>query len=87
MDALAIRKTNHKASVRQSVIAQLVDCFGFPAPGDIRTNQQVDYSALNHYLDRQPIDTAGALNSTECNCPVRYWRWFFLPVRFTARQT
>jgi hypothetical protein len=47
----------------------LSDYFGTGPLCDHHIDQINDYSALNHYLDRQLIDTQCALISTECNYP------------------
>jgi hypothetical protein len=64
MNASAMRKTNQFHDCGQSSNDQISDYFGKVALCDNHIDQNNDYSALNHYLDRQRIDTQCALIST-----------------------
>jgi hypothetical protein len=64
MNASAMRKTNQFAQPGQSSNDQMTDYFVKRRLCDIHIDQDNDYSALNHYLERRPIDTRSPLIST-----------------------
>jgi hypothetical protein len=88
MNASAIRKTNQFADCGQSSYDQMSDYFGIVALCDNHIDQNNDYSALDHYLDRQRIDTQCALISTGWTCRgIRQLRSFMPPRSARSAKT
>jgi hypothetical protein len=63
------RKRNHFALQRQSTGDHLLDYLAREPQSALTIDQQNDYSALNHFLERWPIDTHCRLISTDCQSP------------------
>jgi hypothetical protein len=63
------RKRNHLTVQRQSAADHFVDYLAIEPQSDHKIDQQNDYSALNHFLERSLIDTHCRVISTECQSP------------------